>query len=134
MLVDGEAAGADGWLVIGQGGERRNVLVTATAELAPGGAQLVDFRYDPPAVTLFDVATGGPDPRIWWLPQGCDTSGPPLGPAWEDTGHLLVKRPYSGETPAVRLDVRTGTVEGVPLPGIGDGVAAFVESLADPAG
>jgi hypothetical protein len=128
MLVDGEAAGADGWLAIGQHGERANVLVTLTADLAPGGTHLIGFRYSPPAVTLFDVAAGGADPRVWWLPEGCDMSMP-CGPAWEDGGHLLLRRPYSGGAPAVRLDVRTGDIEGVPLPGIeGYEVAAFVES------
>lgn len=132
MLVDGEAAGADGWLVIGQHGERANVLVTLTADLVPGGTHLIDFRYSPPAVTLFDVAfdgaADGADPRVWWLPEGCHMSMP-CGPAWEDAGHLLLRRPYSGGAPAVRLDVRTGDIEGVPLPGIeGYEVAAFVES------
>ena len=98
MLVDGEAAGADGWLVIGQHGERANVLVTLTADLAPGGTHLIDFRYSPPAVTLFDVAAGGADPRVWWLPEGCDMSMP-RGPAWEDGGHLLLRRPYSAARP-----------------------------------
>jgi Family of unknown function (DUF6042) len=127
MLVEGEAAGADGWLVIGRYGERANVLVTLAAELAPGGAHLISFRYEPPAVTLFDI--DGADPRIWWLPEGCDTSAGPRGPVWEDAGHLLLRRPYSPDTPAVRLDIRTGDVEGVPLPGIeGYEVATFVES------
>jgi hypothetical protein len=135
MLVDGEAAGADGWLVVGQHGERTNVRVTASADLAPGGTQLIDFRYAPPAVTLFDVAADGADARIWWLPEGCDTGGPPHGPAWEDAGHLLFRRPYSRDAPAVRLDIRTGAIEGVPLPGVGesDEVAVFVEPLPGPA-
>ncbi len=61
-------------------------------------------------------------------PHGARTAGR----HGEDTGHLLLRRPYSGGAPAVRLDVRTGAVEGVPLPGLDDDVAVFVESLADP--
>jgi Family of unknown function (DUF6042) len=128
MLVEGDEAGVTGWLVIGQDGEARNVLVTENADLIPGGTHLIDFRYSPPAVTLFDVATGGADPRIWWLPAGCDTSVP-RSPAWEDEDHLLFRQPYAPHTPAVRLDIRTGAVEGVPFPGVaGDDLAAFVES------
>ena len=122
MLVDGQAEGADGWLVIAQDGTRRNVPVTASADLAPGGTHLVDFRYAPPAVTLFDIAAGGADPRVWWLPEGCDTSSPHW-PVWEDTGHLLFQRPYQQGPAAVRLDIRTGVVETVPLPGLDDGAA-----------
>jgi hypothetical protein len=132
MLVDGQAEGADGWLVIAQDGTRRNVPVTASADLAPGGTHLVDFRYAPPAVTLFDIGAGGTDPRVWWLPEGCDTSSPHW-PVWEDPGHLLFQRPYQGDPAAVRLDIRTGVVEAVPLPGLdanaGDGIATFIESL-----
>ncbi len=130
MLVAGYDEGADGWLVIAQDGERHNVLVTSNADLAPGGTHLIDFRYSPPAVTLFDVATGGADPRIWWLPEGCDTSAS-RSPAWEDASHLLFRKPYARDVPAVRLDVSTGEVEGVPFPGVedGDGLVAFVESL-----
>lgn len=129
MLVDGFDEGVDGWLVIGQDGERHNVLATGAAELALGGTQMMYFRYDPPAITLFDVATGGADPRVVWLPEGSDTSMG--GWAWEDPGHLLFSKPYADDPRAVRLDVRTGAVEGVPFPGVDDGdqAAAFVESL-----
>lgn len=54
--------------------ERHNVLATGAAELALGGTQMMYFRYDPPAITLFDVATGGANPRVVWLPEGSDTS------------------------------------------------------------
>ena len=128
MLVDGSDEDVDGWLVIGQDGARHNVLATGAAELALGGTQMMYFRYDPPAITLFDVATGGADPRVVWLPEGSDTSMG--GWAWEDPGHLLFSKPHADDAPAVRLDVRTGAVEGVHFPGVDDGdqVSAFVES------
>lgn len=50
------------------------MLATGAAELALGGTQMMYFRYDPPAITLFDVATGGANPRVVWLPEGSDTS------------------------------------------------------------
>ncbi len=119
VLIEGQAEGLDGWLVVGQDGERHHVRVTSNADLALGGTHLIDFRYQPPAVTLFDVARGGADPRIWWLPEASDTSVPG-SPAWEDAGHLLFRRPYRDDPPAVRLDVRTGAVEGVTVPGLDD--------------
>jgi hypothetical protein len=130
MLVDGFDHDIDGWLVIGQDGERYNVLASGAAELALGGTQMIYLRYDPPAVTLFDVATGGANPRVVSLPERSDTSTH----TWEEPGHLLFSRPYSREAArAVRLDVRTGEVEGVPFPGAErEMLATFVESLADP--
>lgn len=130
MLVSGFDQGIDGWLVIGQDGERHNVLASGAAELALGGEQMMYLRYEPPAVTLFDVATGGADPRVVWLPDRSDTTKN----AWEDAGHLLLRRPFARDAaPAARLDVRTGEVERVPFPGAeGNGQAIFVESLADP--
>jgi hypothetical protein len=134
MLVDGFDEDIDGWLVIGPGGDRHNVLATGAAELALGGRTMVYLRYSPPAVTLFDVATGGADPRVVWLPDGSDTGT--HGWAWEDAGHLLFSRPFARDAArAARLDVRTGQVEGVPFPGAEDEqLSVFVESLADPPG
>jgi hypothetical protein len=127
LLVHGSDEGTDGWLVIDPDGERHNVLATGAAELALGGELMMFFRSAPPAVTLFDVATGGADPRVVWLPETTITRGW----AWEDAGHILFNRE---RLPAVRLDVRTGEVERVPLPGIHETRVVFVESLNDPAG
>lgn len=130
MLVDGFDEDIDGWLVIDQNGERHNVLASGAAELALGGTQMVYLRYEPPAVTLFDVATGGATPRVVWLPEGSDTGTG--GWAWEDAGHLLFSRRFARDAGrAARLDVRTGEVERVPFPGAQDEeLGVFVESLA----
>lgn len=132
MLVDGFDEDVDGWLVIDQDGDRHNVLASGAAELALGGTRMIYLRYEPPAVTLFDVATGGADPRIVWLPEGSDTSMHCR--AWEDAGHLLFSRPFAQDgARAARLEVSTGEVERVPFPGAQDDqLAVFVESLAEP--
>lgn len=128
------AEGGDcGHLVISPGGEPKNVPVTKTAELAPGGAHLYDLRYEPPALTLFDIAAGGADPRIWWLPAGSEVSpAGPGHPVWEDTGHMLFALRPNADMAAVRLDVRTGNLEHVPLtvtPSAESDLAIFVEPL-----
>jgi hypothetical protein len=87
--------------------------------LAPGGERLCGYRYLPPAVTLFEVAGGAEDPRVFWLPGGTRVGlGGPWGPVWEDPDHLVavVEHPGRGlDAPAVRLDVATGGLQRVPL-------------------
>src|SRR6266511_1243407 len=108
-----------GVLVVRPDGTARRVLVAAGVALAPGGERLYAYRYSPPAVTLFHVATGAEHPRIFWLPPGSQMSTTVPGrPVWEDADHLVVSLGHQRldvGAPAVRLDVRTGAFEGVPL-------------------
>lgn len=125
--------GASGPLVISPDGEHRNVPVTQLAELAPGGTRLYDLRYEPPALTLFDISARGTDSRICWLPAGSEVSTTVPGhPVWEDADHMLFAQRWNTGTPAVRLDVGTAHLERVPLvgaPGDEPVLAVFVEPL-----
>lgn len=108
-----------GVLVVRPDGTSRRVLIDPAVALAPGGERLYAYRYSPPAVTLFDVAAGAEDPRVFWLPPGSLVSTTAPGqPVWEDPDHLVVLLQYPDvefDAPTVRLDVRTGEVERVPL-------------------
>jgi hypothetical protein len=108
-----------GVLVIRPDGTSRRVLIDPAVALAPGGERLYAYRYSPPAVTLFDVATGAEDPRVFWLPPGgLVSTTAPEQPVWEDADHLVALLQYPDvefDAPAVRLDVRTGEFERVPL-------------------
>ena len=56
----------------------------------------------------------------------------PSYPVWEDTGHMLFALRWNPYLHAVRLDVRTGDVERVPIagaPGDEPVPAVFVEPL-----
>jgi Family of unknown function (DUF6042) len=127
-----------GVLVVGPDGTARRVMIDPRVGLAPGGERLYAYRHSPPAVTLFEVATGAADPRVFWLPPGSQTSTTVPGhPVWEDAHHLLVSlehhRPDVG-APAVRLDVRTGEFEGVPLTEAAGYRPLLIEPLLRPAG
>ena len=126
--------------ILGSSPERGRVVVhpDGTVEplrveaqsLAPGGTRLLAFRYSPPAVTLFDVAAGADRPQVHWLPETCETGT--ARPCWEDEHHLLFTTRYPDRqlrAPAVRLDVRTGAVQRVPLTPEGAYRAQFVEPL-----
>jgi hypothetical protein len=125
------AADRDGLVVIAPDGTRRRLALDAAATLAPGGQSLYSYRYSPPAVTIFDLATG--EPRIHWLPAGAQvtTSVPWQRPVWEDLDHLLI--PFGEEwqprAQAIRLNLRTGTLEHVPLPRTAGGRAILIEPL-----
>jgi hypothetical protein len=104
--------------VVRPGGELVPMTIDLSARLAPGGAQLYTLRREPPAVTLFDIPTRG-SPRIHWLPAGTSVESiSMLHPIWEDRHHLLLldreSRPDLGPS-ALRLDIRTGATERVPL-------------------
>jgi hypothetical protein len=103
------------------------MALDAAEMLAPGATRLYSHRYSPPAVTVFDIPDGTENPQIHWLPKGCVTSTTtPWGrPVWEDTEHLVI--PVGGpwsltrRARAVRLDIRTGHLETVPIqPAAGD--------------
>jgi hypothetical protein len=101
------------------GGASQPVVVPLYASLAPGGRRFYSFRYEPPAVTLFEVAAGTENPQVYWLPPGTrvDTAGP-LAPAWEDEHHLLFVMDHPRpplDAAALRLDVRNGALERMPL-------------------
>jgi hypothetical protein len=105
-----------------------------SARLAPGGTRLYTLRHAPPAVTLFDLERGVADPVVHWLPQGCRAT--PRELLWEDEHHLLGLRTVDlrGGPPAIRLDLRTGGYEGVPLTEAAGYRPTLVEPLLRAAG
>jgi hypothetical protein len=59
----------------------------------------------------------------------------PGGPCWEDADHLLLMATgvqLGPGAPAIRVDVATGAVEGVPLTAVSDHPPAFVQPLLRP--
>ncbi|GAA2572974.1 DUF6042 family protein [Actinomadura fulvescens] len=118
-----------GQLVILPDGTRRQIRVHSAEGLAPGGSALYEFRYEPSAVTLFGLETGASDPHVFWLPPGTETSTlVPGRPVWEDRDTLLFTVP-DGNFGAVRLDIRTGEFQEVPLVGGADQRPALVQPL-----
>jgi hypothetical protein len=98
-------------------GTRTDVAVQGVSQLAPGATQLYDFRGAPPAIVLQD-AIGATEPKTFWLPEGSNIgTAAPGGPVWEDPDHLLVMVSYSNqlEAPTVRLNIRSGEFQRVPL-------------------
>jgi hypothetical protein len=129
--VSGTVVGSDtqGRIVVHPDGTVHRPRVDAHW-LVPGGTRLLAFRYSPPAVTLFDVATAPDDPQVHWLPAACDVGS--TRPCWEDAYHLLIPVRYPDRelrAPALRLDIRTGALERVPLTPEGAYRAQFVQPL-----
>jgi Family of unknown function (DUF6042) len=119
----GCAVTREGVLLVRPDGSTRVVPVDLTAALVPGATHLYTVRKGPSAITLFDVAAETVDPRIHWLPVDVSTrSDLGGGPVWEDPDRMLLvagTRYPPGPDPAggiIRVDVRTGAVERVPLP------------------
>jgi hypothetical protein len=113
-------------------GTATRLTLDLSAALAPGGTRLYTFRSSPPAVTLFDVERGVADPAVHWLPPECETSrSVPRRPYWEDEHHLLfIRRSWRrDDAPAVRLDVRSGALEPVPLTAEAGHQPALVQPL-----
>ena len=100
-------------------GQVTMVSLDLTAEIAPGGTRLYTFRYEPPALTVFDVERGAADPVVHWLPARMVTTGStPNRPCWEDEHHLLLLLEHPDrqiDTPGIRLDTRTGAWQRLPL-------------------
>jgi hypothetical protein len=118
--VTGAMAGHDqrpGVVVARPDGTTSRVDVSGAFGLAPGARALMQVDYEPPALRLIPV-DGGEPTRIP-LPQGVrPTLTAPMAPVWETESHLLST--VAGDhrlvgAPVVRLDVRTGAIEGVPL-------------------
>jgi hypothetical protein len=130
LAYDGEP----GVVVIRPDGSRHRVPVNPPVALAPGAERLYAYRYMPPAVTFYEVATGADQPRIHWLPRHSEVSTTvPSRPVWEDADHLLVLLDAPTpelDAPAVRLDVRTGAFERVPLTGDAGYRPMLVEPMA----
>ena len=129
------AADRDGLVVIRPDGTRHRMALDTAARLAPGGTKLHSHRYSPPAVTVFDIPDGTANPQLHWLPKSCVTSTTtPWGrPVWEDTEHVVI--PVGGRwalthrARALRLDIRTGHLETVPVsPATGERTL-FIEPL-----
>lgn len=120
-------------------GTRQHYRVDGQVRASPLAPLLYSLRADPPAVAVWHLQeTALVEPRVLPLPEGAQAhSSGPGQPVWESGSSLLLTvSPYSRNdgTRALRLDVRTGEVERVPLPegdGMGMGDVAFVEGLPD---
>jgi len=119
----GAAVTRDGVLLVRPDGSTRVVPVDLTAALVPGATHLYTLRTGPSAITLFDVAAATIEPRIHWLPVEVSTRQELGGGSiWEDRDRLLLtagSRIPPGYDPGggiIRVDIRTGAVERVPLP------------------
>jgi hypothetical protein len=118
--VTGAIAGHDdqpGVLVARPDGTTSRVDVSGAFGLAPGARALMQVDYEPPALRLIPV-DGGEPTRIA-LPQGVrPTLTAPMAPIWETESQLLSIVEHDHRfvgAPVVRVDVRTGAIEGVPL-------------------
>jgi hypothetical protein len=103
-----------------------------TVMLAPGARRLYTFREDPPRLLVSDVDSPAATPREYPLPAGARIADAPWGrPVWEDPDRLLILvDAVRAGMPAIRLDVRTGAAEAVPLTVAG--ATLFVEPLPAP--
>lgn len=84
--------------------------------LVPGGSRECRYSGHPPEVAVRDLTTG--EQRTWPLPpQTVTVPAMPGYPVWEDANRVLfrVDPQLALASPAVRLDLRTGEFELVPL-------------------
>ncbi|HEU0102108.1 MAG TPA: hypothetical protein VFR07_07270 [Mycobacteriales bacterium] len=131
--------GPDGVTVRWSDGLERVYGVDSSASLTPGGDHLAWWRYDPPAMTLWEVTRHGPtpEPRVLWLPPQTEIPGPARPCVWEDRQTVVLhSRSYGGAGDAVRLNLTSGhselvsveTMEGAGQPYV------FIEPLLGAAG
>lgn len=100
-------------IVIEPGGARREVSVRPRARLTPDKDFFYWYGHQPP--TLFLVPADRPEvgPTALRLPYEIRAETPLHVAVWEDAGHLLVPARFGPL--ALRVDVRTGAIESVPL-------------------
>jgi hypothetical protein len=110
-----------GMLLIDPDGTVQPLAAEPTAALAPGARYLYTWRHEAPALVLSDVSAPE-QTRTLQLPAGSRTrNAMSTGPIWEDHEHVLVAAEHGRNgvgVPLVRMDVRTGAIEGVALPDI----------------
>jgi len=112
------------------------VPVDVSAALVPGATHLYTLRTGPSAITLFDVTAQPADQTIHWLPVEVSTrSDLGVGPVWEDPDRVLLmagSRFPPGFDPRggiIRVNIRTGAVERVPLPAVRGRITPVVPLL-----
>ncbi|GFJ94104.1 hypothetical protein Prum_077460 [Phytohabitans rumicis] len=111
--------GEPGRMLIDAAGGIRRVAAGPRTLLAPGAGHFYSWTQRPTALAL--VPVGAPAEVVTVaLPDGSDTGNAAYrGPAWEDPHHVLVPAEHGRNrlgVPLVRVDVRTGAVEGIALP------------------
>jgi hypothetical protein len=117
--------------IITPDGTRRRFTASYDARPAPGGDRLYEFGHTPASLILFDAITSRTT-QTYWLPPRSQTSPTgPQPPVWEDPDHLLVhvrSGVHDIGTSLIRLNVRTGDFQAVPLAGQPD-YARLVQPL-----
>jgi len=107
-----------GFLLVSPDGTTRPLPREASnAHLAPGGTRLCQFQHQPATVRLFEASEHTGPATVYQLPPRTQTAMTvPSRPVWEDADHLLMTAESPSRGPkAVRLDVRTGATEAVPM-------------------
>jgi hypothetical protein len=113
------AIGDGGLMVVRPDGrhDRLSLRLGGPVAVVPGGKALLVYEH-PPAVRL--VPVDGGDPVVIRLPeQTRATPSLPQAVVWETPTKLLFvvdNDGVRGAAPAIRVDVATGAIEGVPLP------------------
>jgi hypothetical protein len=124
-----------GMMLIDPDGTARPLAAEPSVALAPGARYLYTWRHEAPALVLSDVSAPE-QTRTLRLPAGSRTRNmASIGPIWEDHEHVLVPAEHGRNglgVPLVRMDVRTGAIEGVALPNILAYRPLLVEPLPEP--
>ena len=117
---------------------RRRFPVDGSVTVAPPGTHLFGLRDDPPGLVVWPLQEDGEGERVVLdLPDGTDAArrGGPGRPVWESAGVLLVSVQgwaRDDDVRALRVDVRTGRVEAVPVPEpAGSGGPVFVAPVPE---
>jgi hypothetical protein len=117
--------------IITPDGTRQRFTASYDARLVPGGDRLYEFGHTPTSLILYDATTSRTT-QTYWLPPRSQTSPTgPQPPIWEDPTHLLVHVPNGFQdigTSLIRLNIRTGDFQAVPLAGQPD-YARLVQPL-----
>jgi hypothetical protein len=85
----------DGVLVVEPDGRNRLLPASPHANLSPGARLLYEFRYQPRAITVYDLADDQPEPNTIWLPLEAEIP-PAFPPVWETPTRVLLRTRYGG--------------------------------------
>jgi hypothetical protein len=100
-----------GSLVVLPGGQTWRIGSALAGKLAPGGTHMVTWTFQPPSLSLTDIAHPDRVDQVP-LPDGCSSGEGPNRPIWEDRHHILA----ATHGRLVRVDVRTRATESIVLP------------------